>query len=205
MGQEANNLRDHNKEPDFTALTKFVVNKAKLANTEYGRLVNVKSDWERNKPKSYSKPTRNVSAYQVSNRPANEEREGKRNPVTRLRCIFCSKDGHSLGRCFMFQEKSYAERKRFILEKGLCKICLSKGHFASKCQRGRKCFIVGCGRRHHPLLHSSKLKQNKQDEDSTKANEVNDQKAQAEAEGPNARMHKLDTVVLPTQRNDKSV
>ena len=37
--KEANNLRDHNKEPDFAALTKFVVNKAKLANTEYGRLV----------------------------------------------------------------------------------------------------------------------------------------------------------------------
>ena len=109
--KEANNLRDHNKEPDFAALTKFVVNKAKLANTEYGRLVNVKSDWERNKPKSYSKPTRNVSAYQVSNRPANEEREEKRNPVMKSRCIFCSKDGHSLGRCFMFQEKSYAEKK----------------------------------------------------------------------------------------------
>ena len=105
------------------------------------------------------------------------------------RCIFCSKDGHSLGRCFMFQEKSYAERKRFISEKGLCNLCLSKGHFASKCQRGRKCFVAGCGRRHHPLLHSSELKQNKQDGDSTKANEVKDQEAQAEpeAKGPNAQ------------------
>ena len=156
-------------------------------NTEYGRLVNVKSDWDRNKPKSYSKPTRNVSAYQVSNRPAKEEREEKRNPVMKSRCIFCSKDGHSLGRCFMFQEKSHAERKRFISEKGLCNLCLSKGHFASKCQRGRKCFVVGCSRRHHPLLNSSELKQNKPDGDSTKANEVKDQEAQAEAKGPNAQ------------------
>ena len=45
---------------------------------------------------------------------------------------------------------------------------------------------MGCGRRHHPLLHSSELKQNKQDGDSTKANEVKDREAQAEAKGPNA-------------------
>ena len=87
----------------------------------------------------------------------------------------------------MFQEKSRAERKRFVREKGLCNLCLSKEHFASKCQRGRKCFVDGCGRRHHPLLHSSELKQSKQDEDSTKASKVKDQEAQAEPTGPNAQ------------------
>jgi hypothetical protein len=65
--KEANKLGDQRSEPDFTPLTKFVVNKAKLANTEYGRLVNVKMDWERNKTKSCGKPQRNVLAYQVSN------------------------------------------------------------------------------------------------------------------------------------------
>lgn len=102
--KEANNLRGQSKEPNFAALTKFVVNKAKLANTEYGRLVNVKNDWDRNKPKSYGKPTKNVAAYQVSSRHQNEEQDGKRNPVMKSTCIFCRKDGHSLGRCFMFQE-----------------------------------------------------------------------------------------------------
>ena len=174
--KEANNLRGQSKEPNFAALTKFVVNRAKLANTEYGRLVNVKNDWDRNKPKSYGKPTKNVSAYQISSRYQNEEQDGKRNPVMTT-CIFCSKDGHSLGRCFMFQEKSHAERKRFVREKGLCNLCMSKRHFASKCQRGRKCFVDGCGGRHHPLLHSSELKQSKQGEDSTKASKVNPLKA----------------------------
>ncbi|CAB4027383.1 Hypothetical predicted protein [Paramuricea clavata] len=73
--KEANKLRDQRSEPDFAALTKFVVNKAKLANTEYGRLVNVKMDWERNKTKSYGKQQRNVSAYQVSNISSNEEQD----------------------------------------------------------------------------------------------------------------------------------
>ena len=159
--KEANNLRGQSKEPNFAALTKFVVNKAKLANTEYGRLVNLKNDWDRSKPKSYDKPTKNVAAYQVSSCHQNEEQDGKGNPVMKSTCIFCHKDGHSLGRCFMFQKKSNAERKRFIREKGLCNLCLSKGHFASKCQRGRNCFVDGCSRRHHPLLHSSELKQSK--------------------------------------------
>ena len=65
--KEANKLGDQRSEPDFAPLTKFVVNKAKLANTKYGRLVNVKMDWERNKTKSCGKPQRNVLAYQVSN------------------------------------------------------------------------------------------------------------------------------------------
>ncbi|CAB4031446.1 Gag-Pol poly [Paramuricea clavata] len=134
--KEANKLRDQSSEPDFAALTEFVVSKAKLANTECGRLVNVKMDWERDKTKSYGKPQRNVSAYQVWNISSNEEQDGKRNITMKLKCIFCSKEGHSLGRCYMFQEKSYAERKKFVSEKGLCNLCLAKGHFASKCQKG---------------------------------------------------------------------
>ena len=185
--KEANKFRDQSSEPDFVALTKFVVNKAKLANTEYSRLVNVKMDWERNKTKSYGKPQRNVSAYHVSNISSNEEQDGKRNIKMKLKCIFCSKEGHSLGKCYMFHEKSYAERKKFISEKGLCNLCLAKGHFASKCQKGRKCFIAGCGRRHHPLLHSTESNQSKREEDSTKVDKDKDQESTAKLKGLNAQ------------------
>ncbi len=37
----------------------------------------------------------------------------------------------------------------------LCNVCLTKGHSANKCQRGRNCFIAGCDKRHYPLLHSN--------------------------------------------------
>ena len=85
----------------------------------------------------------------------------------------------------MFQEKSYAERKKFVSEKGLCNLCLAKGHFASKCQKGRKCFIAGCGRQHHPLLHSTESNQSKQEEDSTKVDK--DQESTAKPKGLNAQ------------------
>ena len=177
-----NKLRDQRSEPEFAALTKFVVNKAKLANTEYGQLVNVKMDCERNKTKSYVKPQRNVSAYQVSNISSNEEQDGKRNITMKLKCIFCRKEGHSLGKSYMFQEKSYAERKKFVSKKGLCNLCLAKGHFASKFQKGRKCFIAGCGRRHHTLLHSTEYKR---EEDSTKVDK--DKESTAKPKGLNAQ------------------
>ena len=61
--KEAQNSRDQSKEPDFSQLTKFVVKRAKLANTEYGRLINTKPEIERerNKNPRFSGQCRRVS------------------------------------------------------------------------------------------------------------------------------------------------
>ena len=116
--KEANNLREQNIEPDFAVLTKFIVNKVKLANTEYARLVNIRIDGERNKPRPHGRQQRNVANYQVTNDPCNKEQEDQRNELSRLTCSFCSKSGHSREKCFKLEEKSYAERKKFVSEKG---------------------------------------------------------------------------------------
>ena len=153
--KEANNIRDQNTEPDFAALTKFVVKKAKLANTEYGRLVNVRTDNEKNKPRFPTKPIKRTFVNQVTGEVlGTSNQEGKQSGATKMKCLFCSKDGHTVERCYKFQERSYLERKKFVSVKGLCNICLTKGHFANKCQKGRSCFVAECGRQHHPLLHS---------------------------------------------------
>jgi hypothetical protein len=185
--KEANNLRERNIEPDFAALTKFIVNKAKLANTEYGRLVNIRIDGERNKPRPHGRQQRNVANYQVTNDPSNKEQEDQRNELSRLKCSFCSKSGHSLEKCFKFQEKSYAERKKFVSEKGLCNLCLLKGHFANSCKRGRRCFIAGCGKRHHPLLHSTEFNQTKQEERPKENSKDKDQDSLTKSKVPNAQ------------------
>ena len=80
------------------------------------------------------------------------KQDGKQAGATKAKCLFCSKDGHTVEKCYKFQEQSYLERKKFVSVKGLCNVCQMKGHFAYKCQRG-SCFIAGCGKRHHPLLH----------------------------------------------------
>ena len=81
------------------------------------------------------------------------KQDGRPGGATKVECLFCSKDGHTVEKCYKFQKQSYLERKKFVSIKGLCNICLTKGHFASQCQKGRNCFIAGCGKRHQPLLH----------------------------------------------------
>lgn len=97
--KEANNTRDQNTEPDFAALTKFVVKKAKLANTEYGRLVNVRTDSEKNKHRFLSKSTKRAFVNQVSEgtreEPGMSNQDGKQSGTTKVKCLFCSKDGHT--------------------------------------------------------------------------------------------------------------
>jgi hypothetical protein len=60
--KEAQNSRDRSKEPAFAKLTRFVVKKAKLANTEYGRLISARSNNEKEFGKG-PRVGRNVSTY----------------------------------------------------------------------------------------------------------------------------------------------
>jgi hypothetical protein len=158
--KEAQNSRDQGREPDFSQLTKFVVKRAKLANTEYGRLINTKPENERPRGKNErsSGHPRKVASYassggvkDSSSTGAGHANNGKTS--AKLKCYFCDKEGHTVERCFKFREKSYEERKGFVSKQGLCNICLSKGHLTSKCKKIHGCFIPGCGKKHHPMLH----------------------------------------------------
>jgi hypothetical protein len=185
--KETSKLREKNIEPDFAELTKFVVNKAKLANTEYGRFVNVKVDSEKSKFRFSSRTQRSVSAYQVSKTPDKDQPDEKRNITNRMKCVCCGKDGHSLEKCYKFQDKSYDERRKFVLEKGLCNLCLAEGHFANKCQRGHKCIVPGCGKRHHPILHTTDDNQRRQEKKVSETCKDKEKDSSAEPEVLNAQ------------------
>ncbi|XP_006815918.1 uncharacterized protein LOC102804515, partial [Saccoglossus kowalevskii] len=62
---------------------------------------------------------------------------------------------HAFEHCRKFTFKPFQERKDFIREHRLCDCCLEARppHLARNCRSGRICPIVGCGKRHHPLLH----------------------------------------------------
>ena len=67
-------------------------------------------------------------------------------------CLF-SNGNHDLERCFKFRDKSFEERRKFVLDKRLCIDCLRINHFVRRCRQFRACFFIGCGKRHHSLLH----------------------------------------------------
>lgn len=173
--KEAQNSRDQGNEPDFSRLTKFVVKKAKLANTEYGRLISTKPEvvGDRARKSRYGGPSNRASSFAINGSVGQEDlqltvRPPEKRLPGKLKCYFCEKNGHAIERCFKFQEKSYEDRKAFVSRKGLCNLCLSKGHYASKCKRTQGCFIPECGKRHHPTLHpvEVKVKAAKQDQES---------------------------------------
>ena len=170
--EESSGLIESGSEPEFSHLAKFVERRAVVANTAFGKLVGTKPDGEKD-----SKPVRRKIAHdqavkvttlatqasygyrrqelsceprqtqsagtQVSNSP-----EFPRPSV----CLFC--DGsHILEKCFRFRDRSYKERKEFVLNKRLCMNCLKENYVAKRCRLARACMLSGCARRHHSLLH----------------------------------------------------
>ncbi|XP_026745741.1 uncharacterized protein LOC113507087 [Trichoplusia ni] len=77
-------------------------------------------------------------------------------PVTEKVCVMC-KENHSLSHCKEFCKKEPTERREFVKTKQLCFNCLVPGHSAFKCKVPVSCRL--CHRRHHSLLHETKIKQ----------------------------------------------
>ncbi|KAK2551629.1 hypothetical protein P5673_027396 [Acropora cervicornis] len=160
--EESSGLIESGIEPEFSHLTKFVERRAVVANTAFGKLVGTKPDGEKD-----SKPVRRKIAHDQAvklpmvigdkNFLANPDRlkvQGRNCPEFPRPsvCLFC--DGsHTLEKCFRFRDRSYKERKEFVLNKRLCMNCLKENHVAKRCRLARACMLSGCARRHHSLLH----------------------------------------------------
>ena len=125
-------------EPEFSHLTKFVERRAVVANTVFGKLVGTKPDGEKD-----SKPVRRTIAHDQAVKVttlATQASYGYRRQELRCEprqtqsagtqvsnspefprpsvCLFC--DGsHTLEKCFRFRDRSYKERKEFVLNKRL--------------------------------------------------------------------------------------
>ena len=69
-------------------------------------------------------------------------------------CSFCNRQ-HQLTKCEKFQKQPYVERIRIVRRAKLCDNCLTVGHMAKGCMKGKACEICGCNRRHHNILHPS--------------------------------------------------
>ena len=168
--EESSRLIESGMEPEFSHLAEFGERRAVVANTAFGKLVGTKPDGEKSpKPvklrmagdqavKATTLATQVSNSHQKSDRlrapgqangAATQASTSVALPST---CLFC--DGsHALGKCFRFRDKSYKDRKDFVLNKRLCMNCLRENHIARQCRWARACMFSGCSRRHHSLLH----------------------------------------------------
>ncbi|XP_077997089.1 uncharacterized protein LOC144450360 [Glandiceps talaboti] len=157
-------------EPEFIHLTRFLENRAAIANTRFGKLVGSRPDGDReSKVKSrnkYVNSSAKVTTLSTQGTDANGNESADKRTVTSSidkpkvkgdsghGCLYC-RASHKLERCWKFARKSYKEKRDFIREHKLCDCCLeaSPPHFARNCKSGRFCPVTDCGKRHHPLLH----------------------------------------------------
>lgn len=148
-------------EPTFSDLTKFVEEKALLANTMYGKIVGSTPEKEqgsklRLKDKT---PHSKGNAFMTQNEEVGEEpSQGNTNrPIAN--CPLCSGQ-HRLSKCETMKAKSPEERKNFVRQARLCDNCFGRGHVAMECRSMMKCQVNGCGWKHHTMLHQGRKKNN---------------------------------------------
>ena len=72
-------------------------------------------------------------------------------------CLFCQ-GNHNLERCFKFRDKSFEERRKFLMDKRLCANFPKANLFARRCKLFRARLFSACGTRHHSLLHPPQLR-----------------------------------------------
>ncbi|XP_055681808.1 uncharacterized protein LOC129789184 [Lutzomyia longipalpis] len=69
-------------------------------------------------------------------------------------CNICDEEGHFANNCPHLVQAALEDRRKLIMNRSLCFLCLMKGHPAADCRRTSRCSIDGCGKKHHELLHT---------------------------------------------------
>ena len=76
-----------------------------------------------------------------------DEKDGK---SENIQCHLC-KQNHNLNSCRQLCKMDIAERKKFVMDKGLCYGCLGDGHISKNCKRQKTC--KKCKNFHSTSLH----------------------------------------------------
>lgn len=128
----ADNIISAEGEPSFRDLLGFVEKQASVASNLYGQLA--------------SKQARHSVIFE------NKSNSMMLQQTSFPCCVQCGLD-HSLQTCETFLKKQPADRIELLKKKKLCFVCLRANHRAKECRTMKRCSVVGCGKRHHYLIH----------------------------------------------------
>ena len=139
--------------PQFADFLKFLKNRAKLVNNEFGEDLTTKSKERVNvKQKDlWGRPPSRVTslATGVRGQQGNLHRMNPARPV----CVVC-RGHHGVWRCDKFKNQSHQDKWKVEQEQNLCLKCLQVGHFARTCPKTRfRCQVEGCNKDLNTLMH----------------------------------------------------
>lgn len=159
---KAGTLIARGTEPNFEHLTKFIDERATLANTMYGMIVGSAPDRDiplnrykntlgRRQPNfGHTTKATTLATHAFESTPADIQTRDAKNLTSK--CPMCS-GPHKLTRCEKFKEKTPQQRREFTMQARLCHNCLGRNHLAANCRSDNTCRVQGCGRKHHTFLH----------------------------------------------------
>ncbi|CAH8665526.1 unnamed protein product [Schistosoma curassoni] len=138
----ADNIMMQGKEPSFEEFVVFVEERARIARTRYGRLVQCNSRF--GKRNSEGQADRRSRFHAIRRDPNSS--------VKVSHCEICVGD-HEATDCPRLAKMNLKERRQEVRKRGLCYLCLRKGHIAMTCNSGIKCDVENCKVKHNSLLH----------------------------------------------------
>ncbi|XP_068074145.1 uncharacterized protein [Danio rerio] len=135
--------------PSFKCFTEFLQKETRIAcNPITSPFMNMKNSDEKF-PKRAKALSTKTDVKEFSSKGLNTS-----SVKSKVSCIVCKDENHSIVQCSAFGEKTIEDKKNFIQENQLCYGCLRKGHIVKKCRRRHKCGT--CGRNHPTCLHEER-------------------------------------------------
>ena len=141
----AHKLMEGRVVPNFSHMTDFVEEQAKVGSNAYGQNVG-KSVKPSSKPGPPSSKGNTCKALTFA------VQEKKDHPHENS-CACCG-GKHAIYKCDTFKAKPPQERFALVQQKGLCFNCLQGTHLVRRCNSKWVCSKEGCKRKHHTLLHA---------------------------------------------------
>jgi hypothetical protein len=155
--EKAGSIIEEGRKPEFGDFQKFVQQRAKLVNNEFGTDMAVSARTKANRSEgTWKRREENNKNNGISSFAAGSNGDQVNRGRQPSSCEACS-GPHRVWRCDTFKKMELNERQRIVLRRGLCNKCLVRGHIAKNCPKTNfKCRIAECGAKHHTLLHHTK-------------------------------------------------
>ena len=164
--EQAGNIIEKDRKPGFEDFLKFIQQRAKLVNNEFGtdmaysmKTKSAKSE-RGGVRREDNKKNEKLSSFAAGSGGEQRDKRGQRTT-----CKAYS-EPHRIWRREKFKRMELKEKQGLVNRKGLCNKCLVKGHIAKNCPKTNfKCRVAECGAQHHTLLHRSKDKAVEQEQE----------------------------------------
>ena len=153
----AGKIIDSGRRPKFQDFARFIKERAKLVDNEFGQDMKSVFAIETNmRKKKVNSDGTSPQLQTFANSLNSRGRSGTLN--AQVVCLVCLRQ-HEVWKCELFKGLPHEDKRKVVQRGGLCNKCLAKGHIAKDCPKlNFKCQHSGCGGGHHTSMHRNPVR-----------------------------------------------